>query len=592
MTNTTDHEPLPELPSVATKSNSAKASGRWAIWVSALTMLTTLLPYLLAMAQSDGRRFMWLGYNLDDSCVYLSWMRQAADGSFRALNLFTTDPQNGLLLNPLFLVLGKFAGITGLPLLAVYHAARLLFGFLLLLAVWKFICQTISAIKTRRTAFLFVCISSGLGWLPFWWNDFAPQTSIDKWQPEAITFLSLYLSPLFCFSLLLQVIVISQLYAAHQTGQIKHAVVAGAAGFVLGLTHTYDVVSLSLVWLTYIIIQTIKPTNSEHRARLWIHAAIAGIITLPSVAYIALELRSEAVFRARANVETLSPSLAYVVLGYGIPFCLAVYALIRGIRPHNRTDPPPNTELSDSPPPAAYPLLACWLVMNIVAAYLPVPWQRKMLQGTHFPVAILAGVGWEWLMNARPQWQNKRHPVLAVTLGLAALTNVRFVLREIENFGINRAVTMFHRPYLKPGELDALEWIRTNSNPNDAIQPLPWVSLTAGVTRQTVISDVSIACFTPGLIHRKVYCGHWGETPDYLGKLITLRDFALPRTAPEQRLALLRAMNVRYLLFSQKETTDGNADQTMPMFRGRSELPTYLRKVYSNPDADVYEVIL
>ena len=163
MNEVSEAEPIISVTSA--KSNPIEQ--RWVVIVAALTMLLTLLPYLIAAMQSQGRKFMWLGYNLDDSCVYLSWMRQAADGSVRALNLFTTENQNGMLLNPFFLVLGKFAGITGLPLLAVYHGARLLFGFLLLLAVYKFISQTISDLNQRKTAFLFVCLGSGLGWLPF-----------------------------------------------------------------------------------------------------------------------------------------------------------------------------------------------------------------------------------------------------------------------------------------------------------------------------------------------------------------------------------------------------------------------------------------
>ncbi len=97
---------------------------RWMLLVALFTMLVTMLPYLIGWMGAQERVFMWLGYNLDDSCVYLSWMRQAADGSLRALNLFTTDPQKGMLLNPFFLALGWIGRLTHLPLIAVYHLRK------------------------------------------------------------------------------------------------------------------------------------------------------------------------------------------------------------------------------------------------------------------------------------------------------------------------------------------------------------------------------------------------------------------------------------------------------------------------------------
>ncbi len=186
-------------------STAEKSSYRWPVIISAITMVLTMIPYLIGQSFAESRRFMWLGYNLDDSCVYLSWMRQAADGSWRALNLFTTDNQHGMLINPLFLLLGKFASISHIPLIGVYHGARILFGFGMLISVWSLLLNVLKESRARYLAFLFVCFSSGVGWFPLWWETSPILTPVDIWQPEAITFLSLYLSPLFAFALMLQV---------------------------------------------------------------------------------------------------------------------------------------------------------------------------------------------------------------------------------------------------------------------------------------------------------------------------------------------------------------------------------------------------
>ena len=163
------------------------------------------------------------------------------------------------------------------------------------------------------------------------------------------------------------------------------------------------------------------------------------------------------------------------------------------------------------------------------------------------------------------------------------------MLRDLSNYQINRAQTGLQRPYMQQGELDALDWVKEHSTLVEALQPLPWMLLTPD--NKIATYDASLACFAPGWIHRKVYCGHWGETPDFQGKLGDLRKLMLPRTPSEDRVAIIRKMKVRYLIFSQKATNDTSADQLCPMFRGLESIPSWLSKVYSNPDADVYEVI-
>ena len=97
---------------------------RTAVSVMALTLLPYLFGWLLVGADAARGWYSWLGYNLDDSCVYLSWMRQAADGHFFQHNLFTTEPQSGHQFNQLFLALGLLSRITALPTNIVYQILR------------------------------------------------------------------------------------------------------------------------------------------------------------------------------------------------------------------------------------------------------------------------------------------------------------------------------------------------------------------------------------------------------------------------------------------------------------------------------------
>ncbi|MCS6775126.1 MAG: hypothetical protein RMJ43_13030 [Chloroherpetonaceae bacterium] len=564
-----------------------------------LVMLLTLIPYGVGYALSEDRYFLWLGYNLDDSCVYLSWMQQASQGALRAYNLFTTDPQGGTLLNPFFLLLGQIGRVTGIPLIGVYHGARLLLGVLFFYTIWWFTDLITTDASLRRRMLLFVAFSSGLGWLPHWWDTPPLHAPIDTWQPEAITFLSLLLSPLFIFSLCLQIAILGLLYLSTSRRNYRHAVLAGAMGFVLGLTHSYDVLSVSAVWGTYLLFQTFQKKGAMLHA--WMSTAIAGALTAPAVFYIYFQYRTEAVFRARADVATLSPPLHWVIIGYGGTLLLAILG-IRALRTSSASHSSSEGNVTTTPihttSPPAVPFLVVWMVINIAVAYAPgLAFQRKMLQGAHIPIALLAAAGASHGVLPRLPASLRTSPfTMPALLFLLALTNLRFVSREIMNYAANRSQTGQHRTSLQPGEIQALKWIREHTPPGSNVQPLPWV---IQITQQGRIRrapyDMTLACLTPGMTGRKVYCGHWGETPNYGTRLLEVSSLLYPETTDAQRTALLRRMKVQYLIFSQREYAgriDNNSAQALaPFFQQPSQLPLYLELVYQNRDASVFRVI-
>src|SRR5438477_3936345 len=114
-----------------------RAELRWVLGWAAAVMLITCLPYLyVARCAPPGTSFSGLLYMYDDQCVYLSWEQQAAQGHFLMRNLFTGDAQRGIYIHVLSWLICSVARFTGLPLILVHHAARLLSGGLLLVLVY------------------------------------------------------------------------------------------------------------------------------------------------------------------------------------------------------------------------------------------------------------------------------------------------------------------------------------------------------------------------------------------------------------------------------------------------------------------------
>src|SRR5437016_8025916 len=257
----------------------------------AITFLPYLFGYSLLGLNPRFGWYSWLAYNLDDSCVYLSWMRQAADGHLFQRNLFTTEPQIGHQINLFFLALGSFARVTHLPLIAVWHGARIVLGVALIRAVYGIIESLVTHPRARIAALLFVCFSAGLGWVPGLWAETGFAAPVDVWQPEAITFLSLYLNPLYLASLLLMVGVLHGLDRAEQTGRIKLALVAGMCGVLLGNIHTYDVITVAAIWVVFLVVKAILAGSVDGGSL--VRGLIAAVPTAVSTGYTYYTLRTE-----------------------------------------------------------------------------------------------------------------------------------------------------------------------------------------------------------------------------------------------------------------------------------------------------------
>ena len=559
---------------------------RWALAVSACVMALTMVPYLYGLTlqgSAPGREwFAWLGNNLSDGCVYLSWMRQAADGSFFQRNLFTTEPQAGRQVNVFFLLLGNISRVTGLPLLFTFHAARLAAGVALLRCVWWMLESLLADRRARRASLLLVGLSAGIGWVPGLWRRSGIESPVDVWQPEAVTFLALYLNPLFIASLILMLGALGWLWRAERSGRMRHAVYAGLCGLVLGNIHTYDVITVGLVWGATLLVQAAARRRWDWSP--WVRAAIAGAVASPSVAYTITLHQTEGVFAKRVAVPTLSSSPGWLLAGFGLVLVLALVTACLLFM--NRLP----SAAGGSESREAVRFLVVWALVNAAASYLPVAFQRKMLMGAQIPLAILAGTAL-WILLRR-----LRGPTWALALGVAVLllipSNLRFMAADMEYFHRNWDRSLPQRPFMHAGEVAALDWLRRNTPPGVPVQPLPWIGVTAD--GKAAFFDVTAACFAPGLTGRPVHAGHWGETPRFKDAMSDWANFLHPMTTPEWRREFLRRTGVRFVILTRSlpDESAGPAAASVLVPFSEDNPPPYLRPVpeASSPGIEVYEV--
>ncbi len=517
----------------------------WVIlWAAAIVLLASI-PYLWGIyIAPPGYSFLGLTHNIDDGAVYLSWMRQSADGQFFIRNLFTNDPQSPRAFNLLFLVMGGFAGITRIPLIWAFHLFRAVLGIGVILMIWQFSKLFLEDENERRILIPLVGLSAGIGWLIS--GAQAPTGSVDMWQPEAITFLSIYLNPLFLAALILMLSSLYFLTLAHRTGRPIYALYAGLSVLLLGNIHTYDVLTVACVWTAFLLVTIVADRKFPTRTVLL--SLLAALIAAPSIAYQLYLLGTDEVFRARASTSILSPPVYSFFSGYGLILLGAIVGVCLSVRAKSLG--------------SGKLLLVTWSVMGFAIPYIPVMQQRKLIMGLHIPLCILCAYGLSCLLARLPR-SVARGTILAFLLFTAG-SNVTFLTRDMSLLSVGTTAPGFP-PYMSHAELAAMDYLRANLTPDE-----------------TIFAPPAFALFTPEFTGHQVYYGHWSETPDYHGRTGRIHKwfaFVDPVTPDSVRLAILRETGASYYV--------GVGDGTLPP---TSFVQAHLQPAFEDGDVTVFRV--
>lgn len=548
---------------------------------SGAVMLVTCLPYLLVWWYTPLQSiFPWTLFNSDDHGVYFAWMRQAADGRLLFRNLFTAEPQRGIYLQSYFLLLGQLARIPGIDVPLAYQIGRLLFGVTTLLLVYRLGAFFTPDRFTRGCIFWTTALSGGVGWL-FWHDHMIQRGPVDVWQPEALTFPSLYSNGLFAVALTLMLGVVVCMLLAEERGP-KWAVSAGLCGLLLGNIHSYDVIHLTAVWCAYLLAKGL--VDRRFPLRDLGHGLIAALVASPSVAYMAWLYLTEPVFKARADTATLSPEFSKYLLGYGL---LLPLAALGAWRLYLQGKEPGEGQSSSR----RWLLPVAWAVAGLPLAYLalphlvdgqlewqPVAFQRKLIMGYHLPLALLSGLALAGLARAaaaRGGTARTGGMIAALAVCILALSNLRYLVRDVKLArDENLTSTGAHHAYWPEGDLHAFEWLRTHTPPD-----------------ATVLTWPMNGVFAPAYSGRKVYAGHWGETPGYEARLKEEFAFYWGVWSSEERLRFLRQYGITHIVESpiEREWLEVWGQRARAPRRPLTAEP-YLQPVFNERDTTIYEV--
>jgi hypothetical protein len=482
---------------------------RWMLIWASVILAVTCLPYLYAwLAAPEGLVFGGLLTNPLDGNSYLAKMRQGLRGEWRFHLPFTPEPHDGAFIFTYYLALGHLARLLSLPLLLVYHLARAVNGWLLLLAVYWFFARLERDLQTRRAAFLLAALSSGLGWLAASLGLFTS----DLWVPEAITFYAILANPHFPLALALMLVVIGLTIQPASRARRNLAAAMGAS-LLLAVVQPFAVFGLFAVLGGYLLAQI----ASERRIPWQLVGRIlaSGLTAAPVIAYDAWAYATNPALAAwSAQNLTPSPPVWDYALSYGPLLALALVDLPAANRRRTTGDR----------------LAIVWIVVVAALLYAPFPLQRRLVMGLHLPLCFLAAQGLRRLVNRRP---GRRGLLTGAVVGLSAITNLFLLLGAL--VAVQRGDP---RLFLNRDEMAALDWLRQRAPAEAVVLAAPQTSL-----------------FIPAWAGQRVVYGHPFETIQADERESIVKDFF---TLPVGAERVLNAFNVEYILVGPRERALGD----------------------------------
>jgi len=232
----------------------------WAIIVGVLAL--TSLPYLYGYLSSPpDKQFMGLMLDVPDHTQYLSWWR-GFQSSLLVSNKLTPETNEPVFFNLLWWALAQVSRWAGLGYAPVYQAFRWIAGGSFLWAVYRLIAQFLPEVFRRRTAFLLVTFSSGLGWvlvvLKYTLTRGRLLFPLDVYVAEGNSFLCILGYPHFTMALTFITLIFESVWRGWKEARTRHMVSAGVLSLLLGWMHTYDLLIIYGVMGTFALLVWLK----------------------------------------------------------------------------------------------------------------------------------------------------------------------------------------------------------------------------------------------------------------------------------------------------------------------------------------------
>ncbi len=535
-----------DRPSLRTERAPGLALGFPLLFAAAVAALS-LLPYLLAYAMTPpGHHFAGFFFIADDATTYLAKMQQGAAGAWTWNDPYTSEPHGGVFLFGFYLLLGHLGALLHLPLIAVYHLARISGAIALVLAVDQ-LSRRLLAPPLRHLALTLVVLGSGFGFIAQLLGNPAvlghQLEALDLHLPELTGFYSILAIPHFAWATALIVASFTGLLRLSDAPGWRVILATGLTMTALTAIHPQMIPVIFLVWLAYRAV--LFAWGDRPRLRNLGAEVAAFAVTAPLLAYNAWILyRDPTIAEWASQWRHQAPAPLSLALSLGLPLLAAMVGMVVAWRRRDR----------------GLALVMVWPPLVILLLYAPnlANIQRRLLDAVYVPLGILAAVGLRALIaRLRPSRARRVERLLMPAFCFSSAIVLAIALRF--------ASGAFPEAYVANDTWVAIQWLSDHHRADDRVLSSPQAGL-----------------LIPAHSGVPVYVGHYSETLDYFKKIKNVGDILRPRLPDSQVRSFLKTNGITILYWGP--------DESRAMAFNPQAHP-YLQQIYQGGTVAIYRLV-
>ena len=491
-----------------------------------MVFIFLILSPFLYQVFSSGEDYVFGGFLLNpiDGNSYLSKMAIGAQGSWKFTLPYSSTTGEGEYIFLFYIFLGHISGIIGLDNIIVFHIARILSAFLLIVVLNRFLIVVFPEDrKLTQRGLILAALGSGMGWL----FVFTGHMFSDFWVAEAFPFLSSYSNPHFTLGMALLLLIFLDQFESNKKRIWKTLIF----GSLISIIMPFGFVLAALVILVYEIQNWIFRKQFDVFS---LAALIPGGLYLLYQYYVSLV--NPALAGWNAQNLTKSPPIWDLLISFSPAFPLAIISVKRFWK-------------SKAP---SKRLVLIWFIAGMSMVYFPFSLQRRFLFAFYIPVAILAVQGIDIVIKNSKQIDKM---LIFLILTFSFITNAFLIVSGLLSSG-----NVNSKLFLSKNEADALQWISENSKQS-----------------ALVLCSPDMGLFIPAYTRQRVLYGHPFETLNAEMEEEAVRGFYSSGNNIEEQLTFIQDNEIDIILYGNREEIIG-----FPQYLNQLTL------LYSNEKIKIY----
>jgi len=473
-----------------------------------LIIFVNLFPHLFALWNTP-KDMVFSGqaswFDPWDVNVYVSAIRSGGSHGLLLPNLYTTIPNDPIIIYPLYTIVGTILG-RSIDAWILYYSLTAICSFMVVIGLYLMAKIFIQDNFKSLIAVLLTVIGGGFGWMVF------PVIQSADLYVTGFTFVSQFQRPHEAVGMMLYIAALLTSYSAvNSQSKPKYFL---TLIFIIGtvILYPYYAISILLIFGIWTVIRYIRDKRDNPKLSIriiWPYLTIVIIVTIVTVSYY-LHVRNNPTFSSVVSQILPQPSIVNILLGYGVIAVVYLVQLWKGRRNDN------------------FYFLNIWVIVSLILSLIPLGFTRFYMRGLYLPIIILTIVNIDYI--ARFFLVSRRFVVILLIV-LVPISSLFIFYKRIDEV---KNINPWY--YIDNDEKSAINYFAKVQSANNG-----------------VLASYKLGNMIPAYVSIPVYFGHLFQTPDADIKLENIYRFYTNGFSLNEAQTWLNEARICYVIFGPDE---------------------------------------